>query len=1030
MAYGTVKVDTIIFDQGGADQNVTVSGIYRAITSGVTVSGTISGAVLVGTTTVSGATVTGTTANFVSGVFTTVVSGATVTGTQSSFTSGNFVTLSGATATFTSGVIASGTATNPSLSIVGDGNTGIYSPGADQVAVATNGTGRLFIDANGNVGVGVTPVDVAGFNSIQIGDTNGVFFDCFTGATHEARILSLPGDLRINQITSGSLGLYTNNTERLRITSAGLVGIGTSSPQAQLQVLDRIKISDSTQAQGSLQLGDGASTTFNVGLARWNGSTNVPGAAGLGYFSQGTGNSGGHYFYTGDAAAGSQTARMIIAPGGNVGIGTTSPGDKLDVLGIVRATNTTDSNFYSTFSNPDGLTRIRAYGGGSSICFDLGTSEKARIDSSGNVGIGTSGPQAVLDTRGTASSSIEIARIGNGTKYVGIGTDGANYGWIQSFASTALCLNPLGNNVGIGTTSPGSTLHVVGNQFLTGGNYFTDTTSGYFFNGSGGFAGGIFGSSSGNIANIVSPQTITLSTASSERARIDTSGRLLVGTSSYDGNARAVIQGNTSSNTTGALAVRYNGTRPTSAGEGIGAIRFESTSNTSSNYHYASINCDTDGTSSSDTDIPGRLVFSTTEDGASAPTERMRITSAGNVGIGTTSPSSPLQVVGEISSGAAGTNGSISLRRTSDGASINSIAYDSATEEMRLNNGSGNGRIVFQTVSTERARVDSSGRLLVGTSTARSTFYSTASAFIQIEGGAASGSESLAIVRNVNDIFGGSLILAKTRGAGDTIVTSGDTIGNVTWQGNDGSKFVQAARIEAQVDGTPGTNDMPGRLVFFTTADGQSTPTERMRIDSAGALKASTNGTYKFGTGIGEITHNDATSSVHLIASSTGFTGDAVTISTYRNTVNDSYKFLSCIRQGFAIALEIRDDGDVYNVNGTYGSLSDVKLKENIVDANSQWDDIRHLRVRNYNFKPETNNSTHKQIGVIAQEIEDVSPGLVNTVSDRDAEGNDLGTVTKSVNYSVLYMKAVKALQEAMTRIETLEADVALLKSA
>ena len=232
------------------------------------------------------------------------------------------------------------------------------------------------------------------------------------------------------------------------------------------------------------------------------------------------------------------------------------------------------------------------------------------------------------------------------------------------------------------------------------------------------------------------------------------------------------------------------------------------------------------------------LAFST------AGQERLRITSAGNVGIGTTSPSSPLQVVGEISSGAAGTNGSISLRRTSDGASINSIAYDSATEEMRLNNGSGNGRIVFQTVSTERARVDSSGRLLVGTSTARSTFYSTASAFIQIEGGAASGSESLAIVRNVNDIFGGSLILAKTRGTGDTIVTSGDTIGNVTWQGNDGSKFVQAARIEAQVDGTPGTNDMPGRLVFFTTADGQSTPTERMRIKSTGTINFSSVATY------------------------------------------------------------------------------------------------------------------------------------------------------------------------------------------
>ena len=59
MAYGTVKVDNITFDNGGSDQNVTVSGLYRATTSGVTVTGTISGAVLVGTTTVSGATVTG-----------------------------------------------------------------------------------------------------------------------------------------------------------------------------------------------------------------------------------------------------------------------------------------------------------------------------------------------------------------------------------------------------------------------------------------------------------------------------------------------------------------------------------------------------------------------------------------------------------------------------------------------------------------------------------------------------------------------------------------------------------------------------------------------------------------------------------------------------------------------------------------------------------------------------------------------------------------------------------------------------------
>ena len=84
------------------------------------------------------------------------------------------------------------------------------------------------------------------------------------------------------------------------------------------------------------------------------------------------------------------------------------------------------------------------------------------------------------------------------------------------------------------------------------------------------------------------------------------------------------------------------------------------------------------------------------------------------VGILTPGPQAPLHVVGEITSGAAGTNGSISLRRTSDGVTVNSIAYVSATDEMRLNNGSGTGIITFQTVSTTRASIDSSGRLLVG----------------------------------------------------------------------------------------------------------------------------------------------------------------------------------------------------------------------------------------------------------------------------------------------------------------------------
>jgi len=83
------------------------------------------------------------------------------------------------------------------------------------------------------------------------------------------------------------------------------------------------------------------------------------------------------------------------------------------------------------------------------------------------------------------------------------------------------------------------------------------------------------------------------------------------------------------------------------------------------------------------------------------------------------------------------------------------------------------------------------------------------------------------------------LVLSKSRGAtagAHTVVVAGDGIGNLSFAGSDGTNFIEAARIESDVDGTPGTNDMPGRLIFSTTADGASSPTERFRIDNTGAL--------------------------------------------------------------------------------------------------------------------------------------------------------------------------------------------------
>jgi|9_EtaG_2_1085328.scaffolds.fasta_scaffold07966_4 hypothetical protein len=142
--------------------------------------------------------------------------------------------------------------------------------------------------------------------------------------------------------------------------------------------------------------------------------------------------------------------------------------------------------------------------------------------------------------------------------------------------------------------------------------------------------------------------------------------------------------------------------------------------------------------------------------------------------------------------------------------------------------------------------------------------------------------------------------------------------------------------------------------------------------------------------------------------------------------------FLYCVKDNSNLKARILQNGNIQNANNSYGSTSDVKLKENIVDAKSQWDDIKALKVRNFNFKDDPDKV--KMLGVVAQEAEAVSAGLIETennieVDETTKEGKVVGT-TKFVKYSILYMKAVKALQEAQARIETLETKVATLEAA
>jgi hypothetical protein len=244
-------------------------------------------------------------------------------------------------------------------------------------------------------------------------------------------------------------------------------------------------------------------------------------------------------------------------------------------------------------------------------------------------------------------------------------------------------------------------------------------------------------------------------------------------------------------------------------------------------------------------------------------------------------------------------------------------------------------------------------------------------------------------------------------------------------------------------------------LRFQTNGSTAGTGTERARITNGGFFMASNTGTYSSPTQTRfEFASNVTDFDSFMVKNSSASPyGQAIKFSaaTPNNTTNF---FLSCSDSTNSKAI-IYSDGSFQSRANSYGGISDVKLKQDIIDAGSQWDDIKGLRVVKYRFKDEVaadpNYPLH--LGVIAQEAELVSPGLVfespdfenvevpvldddgNPVLDEDGnpqvttERQATGTVTKGVKYSVLYMKAVKALQEAIERIETLEASNTALEA-
>ena len=131
---------------------------------------------------------------------------------------------------------------------------------------------------------------------------------------------------------------------------------------------------------------------------------------------------------------------------------------------------------------------------------------------------------------------------------------------------------------------------------------------------------------------------------------------------------------------------------------------------------------------------------------------------------------------------------------------------------------------------------------LVNTTTARTNVLGSVTNSFQVEG-TGSNTSSGQFIRNSANTGAPTLYLGKTRGTtvnSNTVVVSGDTLGRIDFLGADGTNLVRGASIYATVDTTPGTNDMPGRLAFLTSADGTASPVEQLTIDNAGLVTVST----------------------------------------------------------------------------------------------------------------------------------------------------------------------------------------------
>jgi hypothetical protein len=446
------------------------------------------------------------------------------------------------------GAIALGSAATPSISFTGYPNTGIYSPGAYQVAVATNGVGRLFVDASGNVGVGTG----SSSERLRLG---------FTSTTQSALVFAPTAALNAgNSFISASASAS-------RIGGAAVNGVVINLNEASVNTIGRV-----TSIVGSVNSG--------LSLDNRGGIVGVFGSAGL-TSSHSTGHG---YGVLGSSSDANTNAFGVVATLNSAG----AYEGKAALLAVGSATG--DVAYFRTFS-----------------------SEAMRITAAGLVGIGTSAPVNVLELAGNNSAGNGIGnvqgilRVNNNTTAFGssptagivfatkyrsspnIPLDGAaiyggkentadaNKSFFLAFATRA----ESGNNgneamritsaglVGIGTTSPGVQLEIAGTASALLRLDSSNANGASIRLRRGGVDKHYLGSAADFLTSgavddtaIRTNANIVFGVNATERARIDSSGRLLVGTSSAVAGTvdAASIVGSALTQSTGLRSLSSGGT--------------------------------------------------------------------------------------------------------------------------------------------------------------------------------------------------------------------------------------------------------------------------------------------------------------------------------------------------------------------------------------------------------------------------------------------------------------------------------------